>query len=104
LLRWRGKPLTGKKQPRPLKNSVRPLKREGVMKMDMIRRMLYIPIFHIDTNMINAYGHLSAMRKLEKWAADEVILINMSNVSFSEAQQGKNAKRTKNVSSGVKMS
>lgn len=63
--------------------------------MDMDRRMLYTPIFHIDTNMINAYGKLPAMSQLEKWAEEEVILINMSNVSFSEAQQGNNAKRTK---------
>lgn len=63
--------------------------------MDMDRRMLYTPIFHIDTNMINAYGKLPAMSQLEKWAENEIILINMSNVSFSEAQQGNNAKRTK---------
>ncbi len=63
--------------------------------MDMKRRMLYTPIFHIDTNMINAYGKLPSMSQLEKWAENEIILINMSNVSFNEAQQGNNAKRTK---------
>lgn len=60
--------------------------------MEMDRRMLYTPIFHIDTNMINAYGKLPAMNQLEKWADDEVILINMSSVSFNESQQGNNEK------------
>ena len=63
--------------------------------MDMERRMLYTPIFLIDTNMINAYEKLPAMRQLERWAEEEIILINMSNVSFNEAQQGNNAKRAK---------
>ena len=63
--------------------------------MDMERRMLYTPIFLIDTNMINAYEKLPAMSQLERWAEEEIILINMSNVSFNEAQQGNNAKRAK---------
>jgi hypothetical protein len=58
--------------------------------MEMDRRLLYTPIFHIDTNMINAYGKLSAMNQLEKWAENEVIFINMSSVSFNESQQGSN--------------
>ncbi len=69
--------------------------------MEMDRRMLYTPIFHIDTNMINAYGKLPAMSQLEKWANAEVILINMSSVSFNEAQQGNNAKRTKKALSQI---
>lgn len=69
--------------------------------MDMERRMLYTPIFHIDTNMINAYGKLPSMSQLEKWAEENIILINMSNVSFSEAQQGNNAKRTNKVLSQI---
>ena len=69
--------------------------------MEMERRMLYTPIFHIDTNMINAYGKLPAMSQLENWAANEVILVNMSNVSFSEAQQGSNAKRTNKALSQI---
>ncbi len=69
--------------------------------MKMARRRLYTPVFHIDTNMINAREKLPAMSQLEKWADDEVILINMSNVSFSEAQQGKNAKRIKKALSQI---
>ena len=69
--------------------------------MKMERRMLYTPVFHIDANMINARGKLPAMSQLEKWADDEVILINMSNVSFSEAQQGNNAERIKKVLSQI---
>lgn len=63
--------------------------------------MLYTPVFHIDTNMINARGKLQAMNQLEKWANDGVILIDMSNVSFNEAQQGNDAKRTKKALSHI---
>ena len=63
--------------------------------MEMLRRRLYTPIFHIDTNLINARGKLDEMNQIEKWAEDDVILVNMSEVSFSEAQQGNNAARTK---------
>lgn len=54
----------------------------------MERRLLYTPIFHIDTNVINARGKLASMNQIEKWASDEVILVHMSSVSFAEAQQG----------------
>ena len=64
-------------------------------------RELYTPIFHIDTNMINARGKLPAMNQLEKWAKDEIILINMSNTSFSEAQKGNNTSRTKKALSQI---
>ncbi len=61
----------------------------------MLRRMLYTPVFHIDTNMINARGKLESMNQVEKWAEDGVILVNMSGVSFKEAQAGKNITRIK---------
>ena len=61
----------------------------------MERRRLYTPIFHIDTNMINARGKLPAMNKIEAWAENEIILINMSNASFTEAQAGNNLSRIK---------
>jgi hypothetical protein len=35
------------------------------------------------------------MNQIEKWAADEIILVNMSGVSFKEAFAGNNATRTK---------
>ncbi|MDO9267536.1 MAG: hypothetical protein Q7T96_00300 [Methylobacter sp.] len=59
------------------------------------QRMLYTPIFHIDTNLINARGSLLAMNLIEKWAADEIILVNMSGISFKEALAGNNALRIK---------
>jgi hypothetical protein len=59
----------------------------------MQRRMLYTPIFHIDANLINARGLLPAMNQIEKWAANEVILLNMSGVSFKESLAGNNALR-----------
>lgn len=62
--------------------------------IEIHRRMLYIPVFHIDTNLINARGKLKTMNQIEGWAADGVILINMSGVSFNEALAGDNAKRS----------
>ncbi|MFZ2148276.1 MAG: hypothetical protein WAV28_13750, partial [Sedimentisphaerales bacterium] len=65
------------------------------------RRMLYTPVFHIDTNLINARGKLDTMNQIEKWADDEVILVNMSGVSFKEAQAGTNLARTKKALSHI---
>lgn len=62
--------------------------------MKLQRRLLYTPIFHIDTNLINSKGKLVEMNQLEKWHRDEVILINMSETSYAEAQQGNNSQRT----------
>jgi hypothetical protein len=64
------------------------------MTIQMNRRLLYIPVFHIDTNLINARQKLSAVNQLEKWFEDEVILINMSNTAHSEAKAGGNIQRT----------
>lgn len=71
------------------------------MKIEMQRRMLFTPIFHIDTNMINARGNLESMNRIEKWAEDDVILVNMSGVSFKEAQAGGNSIRTKKAFSHI---
>ncbi len=38
------------------------------MAIDMKRRMLYIPVLHIDTNLINARQKLDAVNQLERWA------------------------------------
>lgn len=65
------------------------------MSIEMQQRMLYTSIFHIDTNLINARGKLEAMNLIEKWANDEVIQVNMSGVSFKEANEGRNTARTK---------
>jgi hypothetical protein len=56
--------------------------------------LLSIPIIHIDSNRINARGKLDSMNRLARWKDDGVILINMSGVSFREAQAG-NPARTK---------
>lgn len=63
--------------------------------------MLYTPVFHIDTNLINSRGKLETMNQIEKWAADKVILVNMSGVSFKEAQAGGDLARTKKALSHI---
>ncbi len=63
--------------------------------IEMQRRMLYTPVFHIDTNVINGRGKLPSMNQIEKWASDDVILVNMSGVSFKEALAGNNDARSK---------
>jgi hypothetical protein len=60
----------------------------------MQRRMLYIPILHIDTNLINSRQKLPAVNQLEKWFEDEVILINMSGTAHREAQADGDVLRT----------
>lgn len=67
----------------------------------MDRRMLYTKVFHIDTNLINARGTLDAMNKIEKWAEDRVILVNMSSTSMGEAQKGNNKQRTQKALSHI---
>lgn len=71
------------------------------MALKMERRKLYTPIFHIDTNMINARGKLPAMNQLEQWAEEQLILINMSSTSFTEAQEGNNLSRIKKALSQI---
>ena len=63
--------------------------------MQMERRMLYVPVLHIDTNLINARQKLPAVNQLEKWFEDGVILINMSGTAQREALAGGNALRTR---------
>jgi hypothetical protein len=59
----------------------------------MLPRNIYLA-FHIDTNRINARGSLDDMNLLEKWAANDVIAIDMSMVAYNEARQGNNRRRT----------
>jgi hypothetical protein len=65
--------------------------------MDMLfqRRLLYIPNVHIDTNLINAKQKLDEVNRLERWAEDGVILINMSWTAHAEAQADRNPYRMK---------
>jgi len=64
------------------------------MNQRMKRRMLYLPVFHIDTNLINARQRIDAVNQLERWYEDEVILINISSVAHGEAQADGDPRRT----------
>lgn len=52
-------------------------------------------MFHIDTNRLNARQALATMNQIERWADDEVILINMSEAAYDEARAGSNPQRTR---------
>lgn len=71
------------------------------MDMPFERRMLYTPIFHIDTNLINAKQRLAEVNRLEKWADEGVILINMSGVAHAEAQADGNPQRAKKAATHI---
>lgn len=58
-------------------------------------------MFHIDTNLINARGKLETMNQIERWAADEVILINMSGTSYDEARAGHSSDRTRKANTHI---
>ena len=45
--------------------------------MGLQRRLLHMPIIHIDTNLINARQRIDAVNQLERWHHDGVILVNM---------------------------
>lgn len=63
--------------------------------------MLYIPVLHIDTNLINARQKSAAVNQLERWYDDEVILINMSATAHGEAQADGNAMRTRKANQNI---
>jgi hypothetical protein len=67
----------------------------------MARRMLYIPVLHIDTNLINAKQKLKAVNQLERWYADEVILINMSGTAHAEAQADGDERRARKANQRI---
>lgn len=67
----------------------------------MNRRLLYIPVLHIDANLINARQKLPAVNQLEKWFEDEVILINMSGTAHAEAKAGSNIQRTRKANQQI---
>ena len=71
------------------------------MTINLQRRMLYIPVLHIDTNLINARQRLTAVNQLEKWHADGVILINMAGTARCEALAGGNAQRTRKANQQI---
>lgn len=71
------------------------------MIIQMERRLLYLPVFHIDTNILNARQNLPVVNQLEKWFEDGVILINMSVTAHGEAQAGGNSMRLKKANQNV---
>jgi hypothetical protein len=71
------------------------------MTINLKRRMLYIPILHIDTNLINSRQKLPAVNRLEKWYADGVILINMAGTARDEALAGGDVRRTQKANQQI---
>ena len=65
--------------------------------MQMLRRMLYLPILHMDTNLINARQKLESVNQLERWYEDEIILINWSSTARAESKADGDLRRTKKV-------
>lgn len=71
------------------------------MTYSLARRILPIPILHIDTNLINSRQKLPAVNQLEQWYADRVILINMAGTAREEALAGNDAKRTQKANQQI---
>jgi hypothetical protein len=65
------------------------------------RRLLYIPIIHIDTNLINARQKLEAVNQLEQWNENGVILLNMSHVNHKESMSGDSELRVKKANTYI---
>ena len=70
-------------------------------EISFMRRALYIPIFQIDTNLINAKQRLDEVNRLERWAEDDVVLINMSYTAQTEALAGNDARRAKKANAQI---
>lgn len=71
------------------------------MTIRMEPRLLYIPVLHIDTNLINARQKLPSVNQLEKWVDEGVILMNISSTAFGEAQADGNAMRTRKANQHI---
>jgi hypothetical protein len=71
------------------------------MSITLQRRMLYIPVLHIDTNLINARQRLEAVNQLESWYDERIILMNMSGTARTEALAGGNAQRTRKANQQI---
>lgn len=63
--------------------------------------MLYLPVLHIDTNLINARQKLPAVNQLEQWYADRVILINMAGTAREEALAGGDTRRAEKANQQI---
>lgn len=71
------------------------------MSISMERRLSYIPVLHIDANLINARQKLPAVNQLEKWFADGVILINMPATAYQETQADGSVLRTRKANQQI---
>ena len=60
----------------------------------MVLRKLWCPQFFLDANRVNARCKLSAMNQLEKWHADGVISLRFPKHAQSEAESGRDTRRT----------
>jgi hypothetical protein len=63
--------------------------------------MLYMPVLHIDTNLINARQKLAAVNQLEKWYADGIIMINMAGTARGEALAGRDVARSRKANQQI---
>ena len=57
------------------------------LAVQMSRRLLYTPVFHLDAGLVNARRRLPEVDQLETWWKDGIILLNMSGVAYDEAQK-----------------
>ncbi|MCW8908728.1 MAG: hypothetical protein OQL28_15930 [Sedimenticola sp.] len=71
------------------------------MTNKMQRRALYMPVLHIDANLINARQKLETVNQLEKWADDGIICMNMSCTARTEARTGKNLNRIRKADAQI---
>ncbi len=59
------------------------------LAVQMSRRLLYTPVFHLDAGLVDARQGLPEVRQLEKWRQDGVILLNASGAAHGEAQEAR---------------
>ncbi|MCA3223829.1 MAG: hypothetical protein ING41_15810 [Burkholderiales bacterium] len=57
-------------------------------KANMLPRLLRVPTFHLDANLINARRNLDAVNCMEHWRDTGVILLVMAGIAHEEAQAG----------------
>lgn len=58
------------------------------LEVNMRRRTLYTPVFHLDANLINARQKLDPVNQLEKWRDDDVIHLVMAGAAHGEVRAG----------------
>ena len=57
--------------------------------------------FHLDTNRINARQNLPYMNELERWRADGIIILDVSEEAYDEARSGNDTKRTEKADENI---